>query len=299
MRGILRSVVAAIVATSAWFTTTAATSHPAKAAMPWKKQLIAAIAAMLAVSACTSTEQHHVGLTVTKGAKFLFGDNPYKINYEACIVSETPYPGKDKVDDVIYIINFPNTVKSLEWVNVYESPRDLYKSLEAFPDVPKECLPSPDVIPTAYPSYVPSGPLPTQPPVPTPTPTPPTQTQTQPTQPPTPPPTTPPVSSAQCTLGPYEQYCLSSDPTVIVDVGNYGDDVGCTFNYTVTWNDGSPPQTVQIQGQDGGLQYLATHTYAQPGAYAVQIDGSVVSGNCTTDSGNYTFAYVTGGGSAG
>jgi hypothetical protein len=63
--------------------------------------------------------------------------DPYKIDWHACLVSVIPLPDKvDKAkglyDKAKYIIDFPGTVKKPEFINVYESPRDLYTALEAF-----------------------------------------------------------------------------------------------------------------------------------------------------------------------
>jgi hypothetical protein len=296
VRGILRSVVAA----SACFTTTVTTSHPAKAAMTWKKLLAAAVIATLALSACTSTvKQHHIGLEVKKhfrGAQ-PFPLNPYKVDWRACVVSVIPIPGKageakGHYDDAKYIIDFPNTLKKLQFINVYESPRDLYKALESFPGVPTECLPPPSTIPTTYPA-APGSPAQArpQPPASPPT-TPPTSPDTGPSSPP---PTTLSVPSAQCVLlEPDQTYCRSSDPTVILEAENIGDTSGCTFSDQISWSDGSPQQTVVYQGADNVPEVVASHTYGQVGGYGISANVTVLDGPCTAIAGEYTFAYVTG-----
>jgi hypothetical protein len=158
----------------------------------------------------------------------------------------------------------------------------------------------------SHPDYpTPSGPLPSAPtPQPAPTPAQPNPTSQppapQPTQPTSPPPTTPPVPSAQCVLlEPNQTYCRSSDPTVILEVNNVGDTSACTFSDTIEWSDGSPQQTVEFQGADNVPEAVASHTYQQPGAYGITGNLSVVNGDCTTQVGSYTFAYVTGGGGVG
>jgi hypothetical protein len=154
----------------------------------------------------------------------------------------------------------------------------------------------------SHPAYpTPSGP---SPPAPTPQP-PPTPDQPSPTsqppasqpQPSSPPPTTPPVPSAQCVLlEPDQTYCRSSDPTVILQVENNGDTSDCTFSTQIAWSDGSPLQTVQYQGADNVPETIARHTYENPGGYGISATPTVVSGSCTAFAGEYTFAYVTGGG---
>jgi hypothetical protein len=247
--------------------------------MTWKKLLTAAVIATLALSACTSTvKQHHIGLEVKKHLRGAqpFPLNPYKVDWRACVVSVIPIPGKageakDGYDDANYIINFPNTVKKLQFINVYESPRDLYIAMESFPGVPTECLPPPSTIPTTYPT----------------TPGSPTQVS--------PPPTTPSVPSAQCVLlEPDQTYCRSSDPTVILEGENIGDTSDCTFSDQISWSDGSPQQTVVYQGADNVPEVVASHTYEQLGAYGITANVTVVDGPCTAIAGEYTFAYVTG-----
>jgi hypothetical protein len=157
----------------------------------------------------------------------------------------------------------------------------------------------------SHPPYpTPSGPLP---PAPTPQPgstpaqpNPTSQPPTPPTQPTSPPPTTPSVPSAQCVLlEPDQTYCRSSDPTVILQAENNGDTSDCTFSTQIEWSDGSPVQTVQYQGADNVPETIASHTYEEPGGYGITATPTVVSGSCTAIDGEYTFAYVTGGGGVG
>jgi hypothetical protein len=65
-----------------------------------------------------------------------------------------------------------------------------------------------------------------------------------------------------------------------VDWNNYADTTGCTFDYTLDWDDGSPPQTGQQPGGPAGSYVFATHTYASAGTYTFSATGSVASGNC-------------------
>jgi hypothetical protein len=155
---------------------------------------------------------------------------------------------------------------------------------------------------SSHPGYpTPSGPLPSAPtPQPPPTPQQPSREpgpSPQSPSPASPPPTTPPVSKTECVLVlPDQTYCRSTDPTVMLEAENTGDTAGCTFSDTIYWSDGSPPQTVEFQGSDDPTEFVATHTYAQLGAYGITADATVVSGDCTSSPGEYTFAYVTGGG---
>ena len=155
----------------------------------------------------------------------------------------------------------------------------------------------------SHPAYpTPSGPLPPAPtPQPAPTPAQPNPTSQPPASPPppptSPPPTTPSVPSAQCVLlEPDQTYCRSSDPTVILEAENNGDTSDCTFSTQIEWSDGSPVQTVQYKGADNVPETIASHTYENPGGYGITATPTVVSGSCTAITGEYTFAYVTGGG---
>ncbi len=281
MRGILRSAVAALA------------RHLAMATMTRKKLLAAVLLATLALSTggCSQMVKHHdLGLDVKKHVRgpVPIPLNPYTVDWRACVVSVIPIPGQAGkaeafYDKATYIIDFPNTLKKLQLINVYVSPRDLYIALESFPGVPTECLPPPSTIPTTYPSS-----------------TPPTSPQ-QPSSPgspgtgPSPSPTTPSVPSAQCVLlEPDQTYCRSSDPTVVLEAENIGDTSDCTFSDQISWGDGSPLQTVQIQGADNVPEVVASHTYQELGAYGITLTPTVVSGSCTAIDGEYTFAYVTG-----
>jgi hypothetical protein len=269
-----------------------------------RKLLAALLAALLAVSACTSTvKQHHLGLDVKRHVRGAqpFPINPYKIDWEDCIIDVVPLklPGvlgkiKDKYDkgnDLLgkaeYIINFPNTLKRLQSINVYGSPRDAYIAFEAFPLVNfyKDCLPPPDTIPTTYPSNPP--PVASQPTSP-----PPSQSTGPSPTPPSPPPTTPPPDTT-CVM--YDGVtCTSSDPIVDFDVTNTGDTSDCTFTVTITWGDGSPDTTVgPFPGADNTLEGISDHTYTTPGTYSLSSTGVVDSGDCTVTPGSSTFTYVT------
>lgn len=57
-------------------------------------------------------------------------------------MSVIPVVGKP-IGEAKYIIEFPDTLKKLQFVNAYESPKDLYLALKAFPYLHTECWPVP------------------------------------------------------------------------------------------------------------------------------------------------------------
>lgn len=82
----------------------------------------------LTLSSCgPSTPKQHVK---TNGAlkQHARDEVPYTVNWGACIVSVTPVVG-----DAKYIFEFPNTLKKLQFVNPYESPKDVFMAIKAFP----------------------------------------------------------------------------------------------------------------------------------------------------------------------
>lgn len=111
--------------------------------MSFRKLTVATLAAdltvMLALSSCGSpgsTLKSHAN--VQPAVKIhQRGDVPYTIDWGACLVSVIPVVG-----DAKYIIDFPNTLKKLQFVNAYESPKDLYLALKSFPKVYGECWPN-------------------------------------------------------------------------------------------------------------------------------------------------------------
>jgi eukaryotic-like serine/threonine-protein kinase len=111
---------------------------------------------------------------------------------------------------------------------------------------------------------------------------------------PAPDPAADPGPSSQCVLQQSGQAnCASSDPEVALEDTNYSDTSGCTLSAQVTWGDGSQ-QTVQYQGSDGAELFVANHTYQQPGTFTISFVPTVLSGNCTDSSMDYTFTYSPG-----
>src|SRR4051812_28929673 len=93
---------------------------------------------MLTLSSCStsgSVQKHHSNQLAVK--KHQRGEVPYTIQWGACLISVIPIVG-----DAKYIVDFPNTLKKLQFVNVYESPKDLYLALKSFPSVYGECWPT-------------------------------------------------------------------------------------------------------------------------------------------------------------
>jgi hypothetical protein len=266
--------------------------------MRFKKPLAAVLAgfvpAMLTLSACGTAQsslKHHAndGLAVKKHYR---GEVSYTVDWRACLVSVIPLPKRldeanGHFNDAKYIIDFPNTLKKLQFVNVYESPRDLYIALESFPGVNTDCLPPPSSIPTSY--AQPSSPQPFRPQPsssqPAPQPSSPQASSPANTATPT------PVPTNQCVLlEPDQVDCTSSNPEVTLEGENIGDTSGCTFSDQIIWGDGSQ-QSVQFPGANGTPSFVANHTYEQQGTFSITAIPTVVSGNCTSFNGYYTFTY--------
>ena len=98
--------------------------------------LAAFIPVAMSLSACGPMKQHVSSQPVLK--KHYRGEVPFtSVYWGDCLVSVIPIGG-----DAKYIIQFPNTVKKLQFVNVYESPKNLYLALRKFPFVHGECWPT-------------------------------------------------------------------------------------------------------------------------------------------------------------
>lgn len=111
--------------------------------MSFRKPTAAALAVLaaviLALSSCGtsgSTLKTHVAdqPTVKEHQR---GEVAFTIDWGECLVSVIPIVGEAK-----YIVDFPNTLKKLQFVNPYESPGDLYLALKSFPYVYGECWPT-------------------------------------------------------------------------------------------------------------------------------------------------------------
>jgi hypothetical protein len=92
--------------------------------------------------------------------------------------------------------------------------------------------------------------------------------------------------------------CQSTDPDLTIDWTSTGDTSGCTFTWSINWDDQSPVQQVTVSGQpESGQYHLADHTYhaTQTQTYAVATSPDAVTGNCTSGAGSFTFTLEVGG----
>jgi len=106
---------------------------------------------------------------------------------------------------------------------------------------------------------------------------------------PTPTPTPTPVK----TYGPRcvfagQATCGSDDPTVeMTYTGGWTD---CTFTFTTTWGDGTTTYTdVSGTGSADVRKTYATHHYARPGTYTINLRAVTDSGFCLATGGTFTF----------
>jgi len=65
-------------------------------------------------------------------------------------------------------------------------------------------------------------------------------------------------------------------------------EAGCVWNATVNWGDGTPTQSVTITST-ATYEFLASHTYAQPGPEVITLGGAGASSNCQVIPGTYYF----------
>jgi hypothetical protein len=87
--------------------------------------------------------------------------------------------------------------------------------------------------------------------------------------------------------------CRSTQPTVNIYFTNINDTSGCTFDVTITWNDGKTTNIPTYAGGPQGLAFLASHTYSATGIYTIAVTGSVVSGDCTLTPYDAQFSYIS------
>ncbi len=100
------------------------------------------------------------------------------------------------------------------------------------------------------------------------------------------------AASTPCVVSINAPKCESADPDLTVDVVNTGDTSACTFIYSIAWGDGSVDPRVTFDGvPQSGTYFLAAHTYhaAQTKTYSITASPVSVIGNCTSESGSYTF----------
>jgi hypothetical protein len=91
-------------------------------------------------------------------------------------------------------------------------------------------------------------------------------------------------------LEPNQVNCTSSNPQITLESENIGDTSGCTFSAQITWGDGSQ-QTVQYPGANNQPKAIANHTYQKKGTFSITVNPTVLSGGCSSFSGNYKFTY--------
>ncbi len=104
-------------------------------------------------------------------------------------------------------------------------------------------------------------------------------------------------ASTPCVVSINAPKCQSTDSHLTVDVVNTGDTSACTFTYSIVWGDGSAAQQVKISGESqSGEFFLADHTYhtTQTRTYSIAASPELVTGNCTSGSGSYTFTLEVG-----
>jgi hypothetical protein len=83
--------------------------------------------------------------------------------------------------------------------------------------------------------------------------------------------------------------CSSSTPTVTMSFVHTGDTSACTFESVVNWGDGSV-NLYKVDGkQSDNITALGSHTYKSTGIYHLSQTVRVLSGNCTSSDGSYTF----------
>ena len=105
-------------------------------------------------------------------------------------------------------------------------------------------------------------------------------------------------ASTPCVVSIDAPNCESTNPDLTVDVVNTGDTSACTFIYSIDWGDGSAAQQVTFDGvPQSGDYFLAAHTYhaTQAKTYSITASPVSITGNCTSDSGSYTFTLDAGG----
>jgi Domain of unknown function (DUF1906) len=87
-----------------------------------------------------------------------------------------------------------------------------------------------------------------------------------------------------------EPQCQSTDPVLTVDWTGSGDTSGCTFTWSINWDNGGAAQQITVSGEpQSGDYFFAAHTYHDAGTYSVTASDVSVTGGCTIDPGDYTF----------
>ena len=104
------------------------------------------------------------------------------------------------------------------------------------------------------------------------------------------------VSATPCAVDGNNDFCESTYPVLLVYFVNLSDTAGCTFTWTVNWDDGSKPQSFTRYGQSAvGSYLLASHDYQQPSKtmfYSVTSTPERATGGCTITPGTNTFVLL-------
>lgn len=100
------------------------------------------------------------------------------------------------------------------------------------------------------------------------------------------------ASSTPCSFEPATT-CQSTDPSVTQNVHYYGDQSGCTYVWDVSWGDGQSSPNLTNTDPPDGYMFLANHTYAAAGTYAISLTGQVTAGDCTANTFTAQFTLVT------
>ncbi|MFC8722058.1 hypothetical protein ACFUEL_32195, partial [Kitasatospora sp. NPDC057198] len=108
-----------------------------------------------------------------------------------------------------------------------------------------------------------------------------------PTRTPAPAPTPAKAYGPRCVFN-GQATCSSDDPTVeMTYTGGWTD---CTFTFTTTWGDGTTTYTdVAGTGSTDVRKVYATHHYARPGTYTINLRAVTDSGFCLATGGTFTF----------
>jgi uncharacterized membrane protein len=93
-------------------------------------------------------------------------------------------------------------------------------------------------------------------------------------------------------VGGAVQNCSSSTPTVTMAFVHTGDTSACTFESVVNWGDGSVNLYKLGGKQSDNITTLGSHTYKSRGTYNLSQAVRVLSGNCTSSDGSYTFNHI-------
>ena len=108
--------------------------------------------------------------------------------------------------------------------------------------------------------------------------------------------------SAPCVFWGAAHACESSNPNVTLEVINEHETSLCTFHEGWTWGDGSAAGEATLRGSvEGSRQLLASHTYGQPGTYAISVTGYVMAEEsgleytCEAPPEEYKFTLLAGG----